>query len=244
MSGVLGKTVCITGASRGLGKAMALLCADAGYDLWLTYQSNDVKAKEVESEVLSKGVDCRLMKFDISDSESTQACLSEALKTTTPWGLINNAGVTQDGLFVRMKPEQWDRVVNTGLQGFFNVTQPIVTAMLKQKQGRVINISSVVGLSGNPGQVNYASAKAGLIGATKALALEVARRNITVNCIAPGFISTEMTEGLNQEDIIKQIPLGRLGEPHHIAELALFMLSSKSDYMTGQVLSVNGGIYM
>jgi len=244
MSGSLGKTVCITGASRGLGRAMALQCAEAGYDLWLTYQSNDEKAKEVEAEVKAKGVDCKLMKFDIGNGEESQIALKEALAETTPWGLINNAGVTQDGLFVRMKPEQWDRVVNTGLKGFYNVTQPLVSAMLRKKTGRVINISSVVGLSGNPGQVNYASAKAGLIGATKALALEVAKRNITVNCIAPGFISTEMTEGLNQEELAKQIPLGRLGEPHHIADCALYLLSDSSDYMTGQVLSVNGGIYL
>lgn len=244
MSGSLGKTVCITGASRGLGRAMALLCAEAGYDLWITYQSNDAKAQEVEAEVKSKGVDCKLMKFDIADSESSSACLAEALKETTPWGLINNAGVARDGLFVRMKADQWDTVVNTGLKGFYNVTQPLVSAMLRKKEGRVINISSVVGMSGNPGQVNYASAKAGLIGATKALALEVAKRNITVNCITPGFISTEMTEELNQEELVKQIPLGRLGEPEHIAEMALFLLSQKSDYMTGQVISINGGIYM
>jgi 3-oxoacyl-[acyl-carrier protein] reductase len=244
MSGSLGKTICITGASRGLGKSMALLCAEAGYDLWLTYQNNDAKAQEVEAEVKSKGVDCKLMKFDIADSESSKNCLSEALKETTPWGLINNAGVARDGLFVRMKEDQWDTVVNTGLKGFYNVTQPIVSAMLRKKEGRVINISSVVGMSGNPGQVNYASAKAGLIGATKALALEVAKRNITVNCITPGFISTEMTEELNQEELTKQIPLGRLGEPEHIAEMALFLLSQKSDYMTGQVISINGGIYM
>ena len=244
MSGSLGKTVCITGASRGLGRSMALFCADVGYDLWLTYQSNDEKAKEIEFEVQSKGVDCKLMKFDIADSEATCACLSEALKETTPWGLINNAGVARDGLFVRMKPDQWDTVVNTGLKGFYNVTQPIVASMLRKKEGRVINISSVVGLSGNPGQVNYASAKAGLIGATKALALEVARRNITVNCIAPGFISTEMTEELNQEEIIKNIPLGKLGDPSHISEMALFLLSGKSEYMTGQVLSLNGGLYL
>lgn len=240
----LDKIVLITGASRGLGREMAFQCADAGYDLWLTYQSSDAKAEAVKEEVLSRGVECRLLKFDVADAESTRSSLASALESGTPWGLINNAGITRDGLFIRMKQDQWDDVIHTNLSGLFNVTQPIVSAMMKKKEGRVVNISSVVGLAGNPGQVNYASAKAGMVGATKALALEVARRNITVNCIAPGFIQTEMTEELDSEAIIKGIPLGRLGEPRHIADLALFLLSHKADYITGQTLSVNGGMHI
>jgi 3-oxoacyl-[acyl-carrier protein] reductase len=238
------KIVCITGASRGLGKEMALQCADAGYDLWLTYQSSDEKALQVKAEVESRGVQCKLLKFNVANAEETSSVLAEALKEGTPWGLINNAGITRDGLFIRMKKEQWGSVIDTNLSGFFYVTQPLVSAMLKKKEGRVINISSVVGLAGNPGQVNYAATKAGVIGATKALALEVARRNILVNCIAPGYIETEMTEDLNKEAILASIPLGRLGEPRHIADLALFLLSHKADYITGQTFSVNGGIHL
>jgi 3-oxoacyl-[acyl-carrier protein] reductase len=240
----MAKIVCITGGSRGLGKEMALQCADAGYDLWLTYQSSDESAQKVKAEVESKGVNCRLLKFNVADAEQSKDALAEALKEGTPWGLINNAGITRDGLFIRMKQEQWSQVVDTNLSGFFNVTQPLVSAMMKKKEGRVVNISSVVGLAGNPGQVNYAATKAGMIGATKALALEVARRNILVNCIAPGYIQTEMTEGLDSEGIAKSIPLGRLGEPRHIADLALFLLSQKADYITGQTFSVNGGLYL
>ena len=240
----MSKIVCVTGGSRGLGKEMALQCADAGYDLWLTYQSSDESALKVKAEVESRGVSCRLFKFNVADGDQARAVLAEALQDGTPWGLINNAGITRDGLFMRMKPEQWSQVIDTNLTGFFNVTQPLVSAMMKKKEGRVINISSVVGLAGNPGQVNYAATKAGVIGATKALALEVARRNILVNCIAPGYIQTEMTGGLDQESITKSIPLGRLGEPRHIADLALFLLSQKADYITGQTFSVNGGLYL
>ena len=238
----MSKIVVITGASRGLGKAMALQLADAGYDLWLTYQSSDAKAEEVKAEVESKGVSCRLMKFDVCDEEASSSVIAEALKEGTPWGLINNAGITDDGLFIRMKAHQWNRVVDTGLKGLFNVTQPLVSAMIRKKEGRVINISSAVGIMGNPGQVNYASAKAGMIGATKALAKEVARRNILVNCIAPGYISTEMTEGLDTAAIEKTIPLGRLGDPKHIADMAHFLLGDGGEYITGQVISINGGI--
>jgi 3-oxoacyl-[acyl-carrier protein] reductase len=240
----MAKTVCVTGGSRGLGKEMALQCAEAGYDLWLTYQSSDDKAKAVQQEVESKGVSCRLLKFNVADAEQVKSVFEEALSEVTPWALINNAGITRDGLFVRMSQDNWNSVVDTNLNGFFNVTRPLVAAMMKKKQGRVINISSVVGQSGNPGQVNYAASKAGMIGATKALALEVARRNILVNAIAPGFIETEMTEGLNVDSMLKDIPLGRLGEPRHIADMALFLLSQKADYITGQVFSVNGGLYL
>jgi 3-oxoacyl-[acyl-carrier protein] reductase len=240
----MSKIVCITGGSRGLGKEMALQCADAGYDLWLTYQSSDDKAKAVQQEVESKGVSCQLLKFNIADPEETHAVLGLALKEATPWALVNNAGITKDGLFMRMKQDQWESVVDTNLNGFFNVTQPMVAAMMKKKEGRIVNISSVVGQAGNPGQVNYAATKAGMIGATKALALEVARRNILVNAIAPGFIETEMTEDLDTDAMLKSIPLGRLGEPRHIADLAMFLLSHKADYITGQVFGVNGGMYL
>lgn len=240
----MSKIVIVTGASRGLGREIALKLADLQYSLWITYQSNDEKAKAVQEEIQSKGVSCRLMKFDIKDEQTTSESLKLAIEEEgTPWGLINNAGITDDGLFVRQSKEQWSRVVETGLHGFFNVTKPVVSAMLKKKEGRVINISSVVGLSGNPGQVNYASAKAGLIGATKSLALELARRNILVNCIAPGFIETDMTEALNQDEMKKKIPLGRLGQPRHIAGMVSFLLEEDNDYITGQTFSVNGGLY-
>lgn len=239
----MSKIVMITGASRGLGKAMALDCANAGYDLWLTYNSNDAKAEEVKAAVETTGRACTLMKFDISNPAQSKDVISKALENGTPWGLINNAGITSDGLFLRMKEEQWSSVVNTGLNGFYNVTQPVLNAMIRKKEGRIINISSVVGLSGNPGQVNYSAAKAGLIGVTKSLAQEVARRNILVNCIAPGFIETDMTEGLNLDDMLKKIPLGRLGKPEDVSQCALYLLGDGAQYITGQTISINGGLY-
>lgn len=237
------KIVLITGGTRGLGKAIALRLAKAGYDIWITYQSRDDRARETQNEVEQAGAACRLLKFDIRCGEVCKETLTPLLAEQTPWALINNAGITRDGLFIRMDEEQWNSVLATALDGFFNVTKPVVAAMMKKKEGRVVNISSVVGLSGNAGQVNYASAKAGLIGATKALAQEVARRNILVNCIAPGFVETEMTEGLNQEKLLAQIPLGRVGRPDEIAGAVEFLIGESSTYITGQVLGVNGGMY-
>lgn len=238
------KTVIITGAGRGLGRAIALELAAAGYDLWLTYRSSEEQARSLEAEATGLGAACRLMKFDVSDQKACENTLGAALKEApAPWGLVNNAGITSDGIFVRMSDEQWSTVLDTALDGFFHVTKPVAAAMMKARAGRIINISSVVGLTGNPGQVNYCAAKAGLIGATKALALELARRNVLVNCIAPGFIETDMTKGLDKENAVKQIPLGRLGQPKDIAAAVRFLLAEENSYITGQVISVNGGMY-
>lgn len=238
------RTVIVTGASRGIGRAIALDLAGAGYDLWLAYRSRDEEAQEVGRQAQALGAQCRLLKFDIGDAAACEAALVPALKEAAapPWGLVNNAGATGDGLFIRMSPEQWGGVIATCLGGFFNVTKPVVAAMLRKREGRIVNIGSIVGLTGNAGQVNYSAAKAGLVGATKALAQEVAVRGILVNCVAPGFIETDMTKDLAKDDFLKRIPLGRLGKPEDVACAVRFLLDERNTYMTGQVLSVNGGM--
>jgi len=233
-----------TGASRGNGKSSALGLAEHGYDIVLTCRSNREAADAVAAEIQELGRSTVVALFDVGDVAMTEDVVGSILNE---WGcpkvLVNNAGVTSDGLFVRMKPEAWDQVIQTNLGGFYALTRPVIKHMLKERFGRIINIASTSGQRGNPGQVNYAASKAGLIGATKALALEVAKRNITVNAVSPGFIATEMSEDLNNDELLGMIPAGRLGSPEDVAACVRFLASEGAAYVTGQVLGVNGGLY-
>ena len=234
----------VTGASRGIGKAIALGLASDGFDIMLTCRSNRKAADQVASEIAELGRSTVVTTFDVGDVAAAQDVVETVM---AEWGcpkiLVNNAGRTADGLFVRMKPDAWDDVMKTNLGGFYAMTRPVVKAMLKERYGRVINIASTAGERGNPGQVNYSASKAGLIGATRALALEVAKRGITVNAVSPGFIETEMSEGLAHEALLGMIPSGRLGSPADVASAVRFLAGETSGYITGQVLGVNGGLY-
>lgn len=234
----------ITGASRGIGRAIAIALAEAGHDIIINYRSNESQAQAVAALIKTLGRQAHLAPFDIGLGQQTQESVAALIEEFgCPDILVNNAGITDDGLFVRLKAEAWDQVLSTNLSGFYSVTRPILRQMLRHRFGRIINISSISGVRGNPGQVNYSASKAGLIGATKALALEVASRNITVNAVAPGFVETDMTENLPMDEIVDSIPMKRAGTPEDIAHAVAFLASNEASYITGQVLSVNGGLY-
>lgn len=236
------KLAIVTGASRGIGKACAIELAKAGYDIAVNYAGNVDAANKTVEELKALGVDAAAFKFDVSNKEEAAKGVDEILaKFGRIDVLVNNAGITRDGLFMRMSPENWDAVINTNLSSAFYVTQPVVKVMMKQRSGAIVNMSSVVGVSGNAGQANYSAAKAGLIGLTKTLAKELGSRNIRVNAIAPGFINTDMTKDLDTSKFTDFIPLKRLGEPEDIAKAVKF-LAVDSDYITGQVLEVDGGL--
>jgi 3-oxoacyl-[acyl-carrier protein] reductase len=234
----------VTGASRGLGRAIALRLAGAGYDIWANYHSNDEAAEETRRLVEEKGRACRLFRFDVRDEKQVEEILGPAIGETTPDVLVNNAGFNRDTLMMWMSLDEWQSVTDVTLRGFFLVTRAVLLGMLKRKSGRVINIASTAGQGGLPGQTNYSAAKAGLIGATKSLAAEVAKKNVLVNCVAPGFIETDMTSGLPIEEIKKRIPVGRLGRPEEVAAAVEFLCQPEAAYIVGQVIAVNGGIYM
>ena len=240
-----GKVALITGASRGIGKEIALELSNSGADVIINYSSSDEKAEEVVN-LIKKNSSGKVhkLKFDVSKEESVSAAFEEIIKISgTIDILVNNAWITRDGLLMRMKSEQWDDVLNTNLKGVFLCTKYASKFMLKKRSGKIINISSIVGIIGNPGQANYSAAKAGVIGFTKTCAKELASRGINVNAIAPGFIETEMTEKLNNEEIMKAIPLGKLGSCGQIAELVTFLVSSNAaSYITGQTISIDGGM--
>lgn len=234
----------VTGASRGIGAAIALRLARDGYDIWLNYRSRHDAAEEVAEQIRRLGRTCTLLAFDVSDETAVKEALDARLKEQTPYILVNNSGINRDGLLFWMPPENWKDVLKVSLDGFYNVTSRVVGLMIQKKRGRIINIVSTSGQTGMPGQVNYSAAKAGLIGATRALAKEVARSKVLVNAVSPGFIETEMTEELPKAEILKMVPLRRFGTSEEVASAVAFLCSDEASYITGQVLNVNGGVYM
>lgn len=243
-----GKTALITGASRGIGKEIALELARNGANIVVNYAGNKQLAEQVADEIRSIGRESAAIQADVANSEAVEQMVKE---TVNMFGsldiLVNNAGITRDQLLMRMKESDWDDVLNTNLKSVFLTTKAVSRQMMKQRKGRIINIASIVGVSGNAGQANYVAAKAGIIGLTKTAAKELAPRNITVNAVAPGFITTDMTDKLPEDvkqELYKQIPLARLGEPKDIAYVVAFLASEKSSYITGQTIHVNGGMYM
>ena len=237
----------VTGGSKGIGRAIALqLSKDHGLHTLINYSSDTNAAQETLDKILSEGGSGELLKFKVQNKSDVDASISEWQKNNPEkfiQVLINNAGITKDGLFMWMPESNWDDVIAVSLKGLFNVTQNVVRQMIKNKSGRIINMSSISGLRGVPGQTNYSTAKAGIIGATKALAQELAKMNITVNAVAPGFVNTEMISNIDMEKYLKVIPAGRVGEPEEIAHLVSFLASEKSSYITGEVININGGIY-
>lgn len=238
------KVVFITGASRGIGAAIALDLAGAGYDIWLNYRSSKEAALRVKKEIEARGRSCSLLPFDVSDQEAAAAALEPLLEEVTPYGFIHNAGIARDNILALMQREEWDRVIDVHLNSFFILGRLLSKVMLAKRRGRIISIASISGETGQAGQVNYSAAKGGLIGAAKALAREVGRRNVLVNVVSPGLIETEMIEKLPIDKILPLIPLGRVGRVEEVAGVVRFLLSSDADYITGQVIGVNGGMYM
>lgn len=242
------KIVLVTGGSRGIGRSICTRLADMGAAIAINYVSNAAAAEETLSAVRERGGRGFLTCFDVSDSEAVQQAVKDITEKHGAVDiLINNAGITRDGLMARMKDDDWDSVLDTNLKGAFTCSKAVMKGMMKKRWGRIINITSVIGFLGNAGQVNYAAAKAGLVGLTKSMARELAARNITVNCVAPGYIVTDMTGKLNDEikdAILAQIPLAKLGMPEDVAAAVAYLASPESGYMTGQTLHVNGGMYM
>lgn len=243
-----GNVAIVTGASRGIGRSVAIELAKAGAKIVINYAGNHAAAKEVEEAVKAIGGEALLIQADVANAEAVDQMIKQTIDTFGRIDiLVNNAGITRDTLLMRMKEEDWDAVINTNLKGVFNCTKSVSRVMMKQRSGRIINMTSVVGIMGNAGQANYAAAKAGVVGFTKSMAKELASRGITVNAIAPGFISTDMTAVLSEQvknDLSAQIPLGRLGTPEDVAGAVLFLASGAANYITGQTINVDGGMVM
>ena len=240
------KYALITGASRGLGKAIALRLANDGFAVIINYQSSKEAAEDTLKQIQEAGGTGELLPFNVADPQAIETALdtwSQAHPDDYISVLVNNAGIRQDNLMIFMQEEQWNNVLDTTLNGFFYITRRLLKDMMTHRNGRIINMASLSGLKGLPGQTNYSAAKAALIGATKALAQEVAARKVTVNAIAPGFIATDMTKELDEAELKKLIPLGRFGKPEEVAALTSFLASDESAYITGQVISINGGLY-
>ncbi len=239
------RRVLVTGASRGIGRAIALALARDGFDLALNYFRSKAEAESAAAEIETLGQQAVPLCFDVSDREACEQAITADIDSRGAyWGAASNAGVHSDAPFPGLTGDAWDHVIRTNLDGFFNALHPVVMPMVRSRRGgRIITISSLAGLAGNRGQVNYSASKAGLIGATKSLAQELAKRQITVNCIAPGWIETDMLEGVDAETVAKMVPLRRLGTPEDVASTASFLMSPGAAYITGQVISVNGGIY-
>ncbi|MBO5720585.1 MAG: 3-oxoacyl-[Bacteroidales bacterium] len=240
------KYALVTGGSRGLGRAICIKLAQQGIPVIINYQSNANAAEEVKDIIVNNGGIAELLPFNVSDKNSVDEALE---KWETEHAddyisiLVNNAGIREDNLMIFMQDEQWDNVLKVSLYGSFYVTRRLLKNMLSKRYGRIINITSLSGIKGLPGQTNYSAAKAGIIGATKALAQEVAPRKVTVNAVAPGFISTDMTKELDEETLKKLVPMGRFGKPEEVASLVSFLASEESSYITGEVISINGGLY-
>lgn len=243
-----GKVALVTGASRGIGRGVAIRLAKSGAKIAVNYAGNQAAAEEVKQIIEENGGEAILVQADISNAESVDNMVTSVMEAFGRIDiLVNNAGITRDTLLMRMKEADWNAVIQTNLTGVFYVTKAVSKIMMKQRSGKIVNMSSVVGLMGNAGQANYAAAKAGVIGFTKSMAKELAARNITVNAIAPGFIATDMTAVLSdkvKEDLATKIPLGRLGEADDIANAVLFLVSDSANYITGQTLNVDGGMVM
>lgn len=237
------KRVLVTGASGGIGKAVAIACARAGYYVIAHYNHSKESAEDTISKICSEGGQGELIQFDVTDrTECRQKLEALTEKQGALWGVVSNAGITHDNTFAGLSGEEWDAVVHTNLDSFYNVVQPLVLPMCRKKAGRIITVSSISGIMGNRGQVNYSASKAGLIGAAKALAVELASRHITVNAIAPGVIETDMIKDIPLDAVLPSIPMKRLGKPEEVASLAVFLLSEQAGYITRQVISVNGGM--
>ncbi len=240
------KYALVTGGSRGIGKAVSIKLASMKYNILLNYRSNDEEAQKTKTEIESYGVVCEFLKFDVADKNKVDEIIGgwiENNKDHTIEILVNNAGVREDNLLMWMTDTQWRNVLSTNLDSFYYITRHVVAQMLAKRYGRIINVVSLSGLKGMAGQTNYSAAKAGLIGATKALAQEVARRGVTVNAVAPGFIETEMTAGLDEKTLSAMVPMKRFGKPEEVAEAVAFFASAGSSYITGEVLNINGGLY-
>ncbi|MHD0397925.1 3-oxoacyl-[acyl-carrier-protein] reductase [Staphylococcus simulans] len=244
----MSKSALVTGASRGIGRSIALQLAEEGFNVAVNYAGNQEKAEAVVAEIKDKGVEAFAVQANVANPDEVKDMIQAVVKTFGSLDvLVNNAGITRDNLLMRMKEQEWDDVINTNLKGVFNCIQKATRQMMKQRSGAIINLSSVVGAVGNPGQANYVATKAGVIGLTKTAARELASRNITVNAVAPGFIVSDMTDALSDElkDQMKsQIPLGRFGEDTDIANTVAFLASDKAKYITGQTIHVNGGMFM
>ncbi len=237
------RPVLVTGASKGIGKAIALRLAAAGYPVTVHYGRDQAGADAVADEIRSHGGSANVVGFDIADRAAARAALEGLCETSGAfWGVVQNAGIARDNAFPALSSEDWDDVVHTNVDGFYNVVQPLVMPMIRRRDGgRIVALSSVSGIMGNRGQVNYSASKAAVIGACKALAVELAKRNITVNCVAPGIIETQMTDALPDE-VIAAVPMRRVGKPHEVAGLVEFLFSDDASYITRQVISVNGGL--
>jgi 3-oxoacyl-[acyl-carrier protein] reductase len=236
----------VTGASRGIGKAICLRLADMGYNIIVNYMSNDEEALKTQALIKEKGVDCILMKFDVSKIDEVDVHVEKWITDNTEHTiavLVNNAGIRKDNLLVFISPDDWNRVLDITVDGFYNVTRHVVKSMLGKRKGRIVNIVSLSGLKGMPGQTNYSASKGAIIAATKALAQEIGKRGITVNAVAPGFIKTDMTQDINEADYKAMVPMNRFGEPEEVAGVVAFLVGKDSSYVTGQVISVNGGLY-